>query len=174
MPPIPEPIHEKINLAPKLPYINVSIGLPVNRGPFYDQLGMKTKVLLDSGAGKTTMNKNFYLRLMQAFNSSKESLTVVPNYGIKTILSNTMLITGMTKYRLWISVNPPIYRDGTAMVIEGIAEDFILGSDVIMSDWTKALTPNNLIMSHPKNEATGCIHNFRKENYVFNSLLFIF
>ena len=155
MPPIPEPIHEKNNLAPKLPYINVSIGLPVNRGPFYDQLGMKTKVLLDSGAGKTTMSKNFYLRLMQAFNSSKESLTVVPNYGIKTILSNTMLITGMTKYRLWISVNPPIYRDGTAMVIEGIAEDFILGSDVIISDWTKALTPNNLIMSHPKNQAQG-------------------
>ena len=141
-----------INLHPKVPYINVTIGLPENKGPQYDKIGIQAKVLLDSGAAKTTMHQNFYLRLMSAFNNTKNSLTVTKDYGIKTIIGTTTPISGMTKFRLWISTKPPIYRDGTAMVIENLAHDFILGNDMIgCKKIVKAFTPETLIMAHPVN-----------------------
>lgn len=147
-PPQPQ-LAEKVNLHPKLPYINLTVGLPENKGPLYDQLGIKTKILIDTGAGKTTMHKDFYLKLMSFFNGNHNSLTVIPDYGIKTIVGSTQLISGMTKFRLWISQTPPIYRDGTAMVIDNLAEDFIIGYDILGSNWTRKLTSQSLVMTNP-------------------------
>ena len=88
------------NLNPKLPYADFTIGLPTNKGPHYDQIGLKTRVLLDTGAGKTTMTYSFYMKLMTSFNAYKHALTVVPNYVIQTIVGSTTQISGMAKFRL--------------------------------------------------------------------------
>ena len=74
-----------INLNPKVPYIDVTVGIPVNKGPHYDKLGIRTKVLLDTGAAKTTMNLDFYSRLMIAFNNNQNNLMLNHNTGIKLL-----------------------------------------------------------------------------------------
>ncbi|MGL6003482.1 reverse transcriptase domain-containing protein [Aeromonas sobria] len=138
------------NLTPVLAYLNVTLGSCNNIGPNVHELGFHLKAMIDTGAGKTSMNKSFYEKLIHNFNQDMPLLTKLPNVEILNAVGGLTPITGMTTFRLFLSTEPPVFIDGTCMVIENLAEDFIIGYDILGSDFVHSISKNEVIFYDPQ------------------------
>ena len=141
------PLNHVTNLNPVLAYVNITIGIPNNVGPHLKCYGAKLKCMLDTGCAKTSIDKSIYEFLMACFNNRHHDITQV-NVQILSCIGEVKQIEGMCKLRIFLSTNPMVYRDVTAMVIEDLSEDVIFGYDLISSSWTQALTKNFWIMKN--------------------------
>ena len=141
------PLNHVTNLNPVLTYVNMTIGIPTNRGPHRNCHGAKLKCLLDTGCAKTSIDKSIYEFLMACFNNRQHDITEV-NVQIVSCTGELKTIEGMCKLRLFLSTDPLVYRDLTAMVVDSLSEDVILGNELINSSWTQALTKNFWIMKN--------------------------
>ena len=125
------------------------ISSPYNNGPAHDLLGTQIKCLLDTGCAKTSISTGVYEFLIYNFNNSEHDITQV-DMSLMSCTGELKPIDGMTKIRIYLT--PEVYRDTTAMVVEDLAEDVIIGYDFISSPWTQAMTKRFLIMKNNNRE----------------------
>ena len=71
------PLNHVTNLNQVLTYVNMTIGIPTNRGPHRNCHGAKLKCLLDTGCAKTSIDKSIYEFLMACFNNRQHDITEV-------------------------------------------------------------------------------------------------
>jgi hypothetical protein len=141
--------NKVVNLHPVLAYVNMVMSMTYNHGPAHNLLGTQIKCLIDTGCSKTTISRDVYDFLVANFNNSYHDITEV-DISLMSCTGDLKRIDGMFKIRVYIT--PEVYRDTTAMVVDGLAEDVILGYDFLSSPWTQALTKRFLIMKANNSE----------------------
>ena len=133
------------NYRPVLPFAHLTIGLPHNAGPNKDTLGANLNVLLDTGCSKSTIDYKIYEYLMKLYNNSTHYMTK-SNAKIMACNKQEQTIKGMVKLRIWLTED--LYQDTTAMVLENLSEDFILGYDFLSSPAVKSITKHHMILQN--------------------------
>ena len=101
--------------------------------------------MLDTGCAKTSIDKSLYDQLIRDFNQNQPQITKV-NIRILSCTKKSTPIEGMCKLRMFLRKKPDVYRDFTAMVVENLSEDLIIGYDLISSHMTRALSKDKWIM----------------------------
>ena len=127
----PKPKRTQVpNYGPVLPYVGLTISIPDVRGPDHNTYGMKVKTLIDTGCSKSTIDYNAYLDLMLKYNDNLHDMT---KSDVKIMACNKQeqAIRGMVRLRIWTTEKT--YQDTTAMVLDNLSEDFILGYDFLSS-----------------------------------------
>ena len=132
----PQHLYQNIqrisNFYPVLPYVNITVGLPYNRGPYLDCCGANLRCMLDTGCAKTSMDKAIYEFLMASFNQSYNDMTK-SDVEVMGCTGETKTIEGTCKIRIYLSKSPPVYRDIVAMVVENLSEDILFGYNLLLS-----------------------------------------
>ena len=149
-----QPKRKKLNLTksvsvpnyrPVLPFALLTIGLPHNAGPNMDTLGANLNVLLDTGCSKSTIDYKVYEYLMKLYNNNTHNMTK-SNAKIMACNKQEQTIKGMVKLRIWLTAD--LYQDTTAMVLDNLSEDFILGYDFLSSPAVRQITKNHIIITN--------------------------
>ncbi|MGL6012343.1 MAG: hypothetical protein ACRC0J_12710, partial [Shewanella oncorhynchi] len=86
---------------------------------------------------------------MSSYNQNKNDITKV-DIKILSCTGNLTPIEGTCKIRMYIQKHPTVYRDITAMVVDDLTEDAIIGYDILSSHLTQALTKNAWILKNNK------------------------
>jgi len=133
------------NFHPTLPYVNLTVGTPVNNGPYFECCGAVLKCLLDTGCAKTSIDKKVYEFIMTSFNNGFNELTK-SDVQIQGCTGETKPIEGTCKLRIYFSRTPKVYRDIVAMVVDNLQEDMLIGYDIISSPITQAMTKTNWVV----------------------------
>ena len=143
--PPPEQSHWVTNLRPVMGHVNLTLGIPVNKGPAHHAIGIFAKCLVDTGCSKTTISQGAYELLMEQFNNNCHLLTRCAT-DLLSCTGQATNVLGMMSLRIYIAEN--VYRDTTAMVVNGLIEDFILGYDFLTAAWTKSMDKDHIVMKN--------------------------
>lgn len=139
------PIYKLSRLAtrlvfqPKLQYLQTTIYLP-------NKNVVKVKSLVDSGCAKTAMSKALYLKINQLDPHVKLNSTKAQ---IQTCDGTTHGVEGIITLKVSIDKKTHIIFTINILVISGLADDFIIGSDILTSNLVEKSTPTQIHLKCP-------------------------
>jgi Reverse transcriptase (RNA-dependent DNA polymerase)/RNase H-like domain found in reverse transcriptase/Integrase core domain len=118
---------------------------PVNRVKYTDYMKDSchhTKALVDTGCAKTAMSLKFFERFEKE--AGQQLPLTKPNISIVSCTGQATKIHGITTIRLILNEIENYSIITTAMVVDGLSDDFVIGQDIIGSKHVEALRADTI------------------------------
>ncbi len=143
----------RINFQPQLNFLNAHI--------FLNNKIISFKALIDTGCARTALSTKAFQKVSKTDTGLQLSQS---NINIQTCDGTTHKIAGIVNLDIALGRPQSIKFNINIMVVEHLADDFLIGSDILNSILITKTTPKSIHLKDPQTGQT-CIEDFQTTTF---------